>query len=53
MGDIRYKRVLLKISGESLCREGGSGLDRDAALSIARQCQAVNGNDTPSETWNQ
>ncbi|NQT88110.1 UMP kinase [bacterium] len=41
MADIKYKRVLLKISGESLCREGGSGLDRKAALSIAVQCRDV------------
>jgi len=41
MADIKYKRVLLKISGESLCREGGTGLDRQAALSIAEQCRDV------------
>jgi uridylate kinase len=39
----RYKRVLLKISGEGFCREGGGGIDHDRLLSIAEQCRDVNG----------
>lgn len=37
MGGPRYKRVLLKISGEAFCKEGGHGLDIDEIRSIARQ----------------
>ena len=33
----KYKRVLLKISGEAFCREGGHGIDIDEGRSIARQ----------------
>ena len=33
----RYKRVLLKLSGEALCKEGARGIDIDEAHSIARQ----------------
>jgi uridylate kinase len=33
----RYKRVLLKISGEAFCKEDGHGLDIDEIRSIARQ----------------
>lgn len=33
----RYKRVLLKISGEAFCKEGGHGIDIDEVKSIARQ----------------
>jgi len=38
----RYQRVLLKISCEGFCREGASGIDHDALLSIAQQCRDVN-----------
>jgi len=31
------RRILLKISGESLCRAGGFGIDADEVLRIARQ----------------
>jgi uridylate kinase len=37
MSTPKYKRVLLKISGEAFCREGGHGIDIDEARSIARQ----------------
>ena len=37
MATPKYKRVLLKISGEAFCREGGHGIDIDEARSIARQ----------------
>jgi len=38
----RYKRVLLKISGEGFCTQGGSGIDHDQLLSIARQSRDIN-----------
>jgi uridylate kinase len=37
----RYKRVLLKISGEGFCKEGGFGIDADELHNIARQCVEV------------
>jgi len=37
----RFKRVLLKISGEGFCRERGCGIDRNALMSIAEQCRDV------------
>lgn len=43
MADIKYKRVLLKISGESMCKVGGFGIDSEAigpvAERIAKICQ--------------
>jgi uridylate kinase len=33
----KYKRVLLKISGEAFCKEGAHGIDIDQVQSIARQ----------------
>ena len=33
----KYKRVLLKISGEAFCKEGKTGIDIDEVQSIARQ----------------
>jgi uridylate kinase len=33
----KYRRVLLKISGEAFCKEGSHGLDLDEVQSIARQ----------------
>jgi uridylate kinase len=33
----KYKRVLLKISGEAFCKEGARGVDIDEVQSIARQ----------------
>jgi uridylate kinase len=36
-----YKRVLLKLSGESLVGEGASGIDRDAAEQIAKDVGEV------------
>ncbi len=35
MGQIKYKRVLLKLSGESFCKPGGFGIDGEALESIA------------------
>jgi uridylate kinase len=36
-----YKRVLLKISGEGFCEEGGFGIDPKELEDIANQCVAV------------
>src|SRR6476661_5855481 len=36
-----YKRVLLKISGEGFCHEGGFGIEADELENIARQCVDV------------
>jgi uridylate kinase len=36
-----YKRVLLKISGEGFCHEGGFGIEKPELENIARQCVAV------------
>lgn len=41
MPDLKYKRVLLKISGEGLCPEGGFGLDGQEIANIAQQCVEV------------
>lgn len=37
MAQSRYKRVLLKLSGESFCKPGGFGLDGPALKSIAER----------------
>ncbi len=37
MGECRYKRVLLKLSGESFCQPGQSGIDGAALQSIAER----------------
>lgn len=42
MADVRYKRVLLKISGEGFCKQGQRGIDHDELVSIARQARDVN-----------
>jgi uridylate kinase len=36
-----YKRVLLKISGEGFCQEGGFGIDGEELENIAQQCVDV------------
>jgi uridylate kinase len=41
MADLKYKRVLLKISGEGFCEEGGFGLAAGELENIARQCVEV------------
>ncbi len=33
----KYKRVLLKISGEGLCEKGGKGIDGDALEAVAKE----------------
>jgi uridylate kinase len=35
MADIKYKRIILKLSGESFCKPGGFGIDGEAIESIA------------------
>jgi uridylate kinase len=37
----RYRRVLLKISGEAFCREGQRGIETEEVLSIARQIRSA------------
>jgi uridylate kinase len=37
----KYKRVLLKISGEGFCREGGFGIEAQELELIAKQCVEV------------
>ncbi len=37
MAELKYKRVLLKISGESFCKTGGFGIDGDSLASIAER----------------
>ena len=39
--EIKYKRVLLKLSGEAISGEGGFGIERDPLRDIARQCVEV------------
>jgi uridylate kinase len=41
MSEPKYKRILLKISGEGLCREGGFGLEAAELTTIATQIAAV------------
>jgi uridylate kinase len=41
MAEPKYKRILLKISGEGLCREGGFGLEAAELTTIAEQIAAV------------
>jgi len=42
MASPRYRRVLLKVSGEGFCRSGGSGIDPQALRTLAEQCRDVN-----------
>ena len=37
MADIKYKRILLKLSGESFCKPGGFGIEGEALESIAER----------------
>ena len=41
VGKSVYKRVLLKISGEGFCKEGGFGIEAEELELIARQCVEV------------
>jgi len=37
MADLKYKRILLKLSGESFCKPGGFGIDGESIVSIAER----------------
>ncbi len=41
MADLKYKRVVLKISGEGLCCEGGFGIDADELKRIGSEIKSV------------
>src|SRR5215470_5957208 len=41
MADLKFKRVLLKISGEGFCEEGGFGIAAASLENIASQCVDV------------
>lgn len=41
MSELKYKRILLKLSGEALGGESGYGIDVDQAESVASRIQAV------------
>lgn len=41
MANCQYKRILLKLSGESLCERGGSGIDGAALESVAQRVKEV------------
>ncbi|MBU2597177.1 MAG: UMP kinase [Planctomycetes bacterium] len=41
MGELKYKRVLLKISGESFCKSGGFGINGQQLASIAERIQQI------------
>lgn len=41
MSELKYKRVLLKLSGESLCEKGGFGIDGDACKTTAARLMEI------------
>ncbi len=41
MADVKYKRVLLKISGEALCVRGGTGIDGGRLQRLAEEVKLV------------
>ena len=41
MPDPKYKRILLKVSGEGLCREGGFGLEAGELTGLSEEIAAV------------
>jgi len=41
MGELKYNRVLLKLSGESFCKPGVFGIDGDALKSIAERIAEI------------
>lgn len=41
MGKSKYKRVLLKLSGESFCKHGGFGIDRGSLESISKRITEI------------
>ncbi len=38
---VKYKRIVLKISGESLCGEGGLGIDPDKVEDVAKKIKQI------------
>jgi uridylate kinase len=43
MANLRFKRILLKVGGESLIGDRESGIDPKAALHVAQQIQSIHG----------
>ncbi len=41
MDELKYHRILLKLSGEALCNTSGSGIDPQQAVHIARMVAAI------------
>ena len=41
MAEVKYKRVLLKLSGESLCNVGGFGIDDEAIRPVAERIAKI------------
>ena len=41
MAELKYKRVLLKLSGESFCRPGGFGIEGDALEELAERIAQI------------
>ena len=41
MAQLKYKRILLKISGESLCKQGGYGIDEEQTKDIATMISGI------------
>ncbi len=41
MGNLKYKRILLKLSGEALSKPQGFGIDPDKVLQLAQRIQGV------------
>ena len=41
MAEVKYKRVLLKLSGESLCKVGGFGIDSEAIEPVAKRIAKI------------
>lgn len=41
MGNLKYKRILLKVSGEALSKPRGFGIDPDKVLELAKRIQGV------------
>ncbi|MCM1043707.1 MAG: UMP kinase [Corallococcus sp.] len=38
---VKYKRIILKVSGEALSKDSGGGISFDAALAVARQIKEI------------
>jgi uridylate kinase len=43
MGDLKFRRILLKLSGEALMGSAGFGIDADAVSTVAGEVQEVRG----------